>query len=94
MLVRETGLAHRRRKHKQADNQDEKDGEAQGRDTRETATSAGGGVIAAAAAVVPPLPPPSHGHSSIHTWPDPCALSSGGREVCERRHAAGQLGAP
>ena len=44
MLVRETGLAHRRRKHKQADNQDEKDGEAQGRDTRDTATSAGGEV--------------------------------------------------
>ena len=48
MLVRETGLAHRRRKHKQADDQDEKDdrgtaagpvedGEAEGHDTRETA---------------------------------------------------------
>ena len=87
MLVRETGLAHRRRKHKQADNQDEKDGEAQGRDTRDTATSAGGGVIAAAATAVPPLPLPSHGLCSIHAWPDPCAFSSGGREVCERRGA-------
>ena len=65
MLVRETGLAHRRRKHKQADNQDEKDGEAEGRDTRDTATSSGGGVIAAAAAAMPPLPPPSHGLCSI-----------------------------
>ena len=65
MLVRETGLAHRRRKHKQADNQDEKDGEAEGRDTRDTATSSGGGVIAAAAAAMPPLLPPSHGLCSI-----------------------------
>ena len=87
MLVREAGLAHRWRKHTQADDQDEKDGEVQGRDTRDTATSAGGGVIAAAATAVPPLPLPSHGLCSIHAWPDPCALSSGGREVCERRGA-------
>ena len=48
MLVRETGLAHRRQKHKHLDDQDEKDdrgtaagptedGEAEGRDARETA---------------------------------------------------------